>query len=147
MRVFLLSLVLLVSSCASLVQVEYDEKTDFSEYTSFNFYPSLESGLPETENEYVIQILDSLMQQKGFIKSETPRLYVNFFVTETEFSDQNGYYLEQELIVDFVDVAKDRLAWQGVINGRFEDGVSLQQLWNYYGLLIEKILNEYPPKS
>ena|SRR5690625_2792878 len=147
MRVFLLSLVLLVSSCASLVQVEYDEKTDFSEYASFNFYPSLESGLPETENEYVIQILDSLMQQKGFIKSETPRLYVNFFVTETEFSDQNGYYLEQELIVDFVDVAKDRLAWQGVINGRFEDGVSLQQLWNYYGLLIEKILNEYPPKS
>lgn len=147
MRVFLLSLVLLVSSCASLVQVEYDEKTDFSEYASFNFYPSLESGLPETENEYVIQILDSLMQQKGFIKSETPRLYVNFFVTETEFSDQNGYYLEQELTVDFVDVAKDRLAWQGVINGRFEDGVSLQQLWNYYGLLIEKILNEYPPKS
>jgi hypothetical protein len=59
---------ILLISCGVTVSIDYDKEADFSKYKSYNFFPTIDSGLNELENKRIISISDSLLQQKGFIK-------------------------------------------------------------------------------
>jgi len=161
---------LFLVSCGATVAVDYDQKVDFSIYNSYDFYPNIDSGLSELDNARIIQITDSLLQNRGFIKNETPQLYINFYARESVSASRNtigigigsgggnvgvgvsggipigGRIVNQQLTVDFIDVEKDDLVWQAQADGEMKERSTPQQKEAYYIAVIQKILKKYPPK-
>ena len=160
---------LLLISCGASVAVDYDKKTDFSTYTTYNFYPSIDSGLSELDDNRIIQITDSILQQKGLVKSEAPQLHINFFARENISASRStlgigigsgggnvgvgvsggipigGSVVNQQLTLDFIDVQKDDLVWQAVAEGEMKERATPQQKEAYYFSVLQKILKKYPP--
>lgn len=167
--IFILSLFLV--SCGASVAVDYDKYADFSKYNSFNFYPTLDSGLNALDDTRIIQITDSLMLERGFVKSETPQLYINFYANEMISNSKStlgigvgsgggnvgvgvsggipigGRVINQELTMDFIDTEKDELVWQAVVEGEMKERATPEQKENYYFGVIQKILKKYPPRN
>jgi hypothetical protein len=169
--IFAIVISVLLFSCGATVGVDYDEKTDFSQYKTFDFYPSIESGLSDLDDKRIIKITDSILQQRGFTRSEEPQFYINFFASEFLSESRSsigigvgggggnvgvgvsggipigGNIVNQRLTMDFVDAAKDELIWQAVVDGEFKEKASLAQIESYYWTVLSKILKKYPPKN
>ncbi|WGF93050.1 DUF4136 domain-containing protein [Aequorivita marisscotiae] len=165
--IFMLSLFLV--SCGATVAVDYDKQVDFSKYNSYNYFPTIDSGLNELDDNRIMQITDSLMQQRGFVKSEVPQLYINFYARESVSRSRNtigigigsgggnvgvgvsggipigGRVVNQQLTMDFIDTKKDDLVWQAVADGEMKERATPQQKEAYYISVLQKILTKYPP--
>ena len=155
-------------SCGASVAVDYDKEIDFSKYTTYNFYPSIKSGLNELEDKRIIRIADSLLQQRGFVRTDSPDFYVNFFARESVSNSRNtigvglgtggrnlgvgvsggipigGKTVNQKLTLDFIDVTKDDLIWQAVSDGDFKEKSKPSDKESYYVIVINKMLSKYP---
>lgn len=170
-KLYMLFVSILLVSCGASVGVDYDAQTDFSKYTSYNFYPSIESGLNGLDEKRIIRITDSLLQQRGFVKSETPQLYINFYAREQVSNSRStigigvgggggnvgvgvgggipigGREVNQQLTFDFIDVENDDLVWQAVADGDYKEKASPLKKKNYYEAVITKVLKQYPPSK
>jgi hypothetical protein len=162
---------LFLFSCGTTVGIDYDNATDFTQYTTYNFYPDIQSGLNELDDKRIMRVTDSIMQLRGFSKSDTPQLFVNFFASEVLSNSRNtigigiggggrnvgggisggipigGKMINQQLTVDFIDVTKDDLVWQAVADGDYKEKASPRQKEVYYASVIAKILKKYPPRK
>jgi Domain of unknown function (DUF4136) len=171
MKILLILLVPILFSCGAAVVVDYDSKTDFSQYTTYDFYPSIDSGLDDLENQRIMAALDSLMPLKGIRKEVSPQFYVNFYAREIVTASHNtlgiaigggggnvgvgvsggipigGNEIQQQLTLDFIDVQNDQLIWQGILEGRFKENSAPTQKEVYYQNAIQKILRQFPPSS
>ena len=167
--IYLLLISSLLFACGTTVGIDYDKATDFSTYTTYNFYPSIDSGLNDLDDKRIMQAADSLLQQRGFVKSETPQIYINFFAKENISNSRNtlgigigggggnvgvgvsggipigGRVVNQQFTMDFIDVAKDDLVWQAVADGEYKEKASPTQKEAYYWDVVAKMLKKYPP--
>ncbi len=167
----LLILTLFLVSCGATVAVDYDKQVDFSKYTTYNYFPNIDSGLNELDDKRIMQITDSLMQQRGFVKNETPQIYINFHARESISNSRNtigigigsgggnvgvglsggipigGKILNQQLTMDFIDVENDDLVWQAIADGELKERATPQQKEAYYVSVIQRILAKYPPEK
>lgn len=158
-------------SCGTSVGVDYDKEIDFSQYKSYNFFPTIDSGLNELDDKRIMQVTDSLLQERGFIKSETPQLYINFFAKERITNSRNtigigigsgggnvgvgvsggipigGRVIEQVITFDFIDVSNDDLVWQAIAEAELKEKAKPKQKKAHYEEVISKILKKYPPKK
>lgn len=171
MKFFLLFLgTIVLTSCGATVGVDYDQETDFSKFTTYNYYPDIESGLNELDNKRIMQTTDSLLQQRGFTKSETPQLMINFYAAESVSNSRNtlgigigggggnvgvgvsggipigGRVINQQLTMDFIDTSRDELVWQAVADGELKEKSTPEQKEAYFATVLSKILKKYPPK-
>jgi hypothetical protein len=118
-----------------------------------------------------MQATDSLLQSRGFIKSENPQIRINFFAKENISNSRNtigiglgggggnigvgvsggipigGKVVNQELTIDFIDASKDDLIWQAVIDGEYKEKASPEQKEAHYYSVLQKALSKYPPKK
>lgn len=167
--ILLISIVLI--SCGATVAVDYDSETDFAKYNSYNYFLDLDSGLSDLDNDRIIQITDSLLQLRGFVKSETPNFLINFYARESISNSRNtigigfgsgggnmgagvsggipigGRTVNQQLTMDFIDAEKDAMFWQAIAIGERKEKATPGQKERYYVSLIEKILKKYPPEE
>lgn len=165
-----LAISVILISCGSTVAVDYDKQANFSKYNTYNYFPTIDSGLNDLDDKRITKITDSLLQQRGFEKTETPQIYINFYARESVSSSRNtigvgfgggggnvgvgvsggipigGNNLNQQLTMDFIDVEKDDLVWQAVADGEMKEKSTPQQKEAYYLSVIQKILAKYPPK-
>lgn len=165
----ILVLSIFLVSCGATVVVDYDKQVDFSKYNSYNYFPTIDSGLNQLDDGRIMQITDSLMQQRGFVKSEAPQLYINFYARESVSRSRNtigiglgsgggnvgvgvsggipigGNVLNQKLTMDFIDTEKDDLVWQAIAEGEMKERATPQQKEAYFVSVIQKILAKYPP--
>lgn len=171
MKYLSLFFVLLLISCGTTVGIDYDKNTDFSQYNSYNYFPTIDSGLNDLEDKRIIRVMDSLLQQRGFVQSETPQLLINFFAKEQVSNSRNtigigigggggnvgvgvsggipigGREINQVLTVDFIDATDDKLVWQAEADGSFKERATPQQKEAYYVSVLQKILKKYPPEN
>lgn len=172
MKLFpILLLSIFLVSCGATVTVDYDKQVDFSKYTAYNYYPTIESGLNELDDRRIIKAADSLLRARGFVKSESPQFYINFYARESLSNSRNtigigvgsgggnvgvgvsggipigGKTINQRLTIDFIDVQKDDLIWQAIADGDMKERANPQQKEAYYFSVIQKILSKYPPKK
>lgn len=160
-----------LASCGTTVGVDYDKQADFSRYTTYNYYPSIASGLNELDEARIKMVTDSLLQLKGFEKSATPQLYVNFYANEQVAVNNSsigigigggggnvaggvsggipigGRKIEQRLTFDFIDVAEDDLVFQAIAEDRYKEKATPQKKRLYYTKVISRVLEKYPPKK
>jgi len=167
---FLLVIFTLLVSCGSTVAVDYDTKTDFSLYKSYDFYPEIASGLNNLDDKRIIRITDSLLHEKGYTRSKTPQFLINFFAKESLSGPKTtlgigvgggsgnvgmgvgsdiplgGLIVNQLLTFDFVDSLSDSLFWQAVNNGELKEKANPEQREAYYVSVISKIIQKFPPE-
>ena len=170
-RIFLLGFSVLLMSCGAAVDIDFDETADFTQYATYNYYPSIESGLNQLDDRRVMKALDSLLPASGVNKSDNPDFLVNFYTRESVRQSNSsigigvgtggggggigvsggipigGNRLEQEFTLDFIDNKKDKLLWQGATSGLLKERSTPQQKQQHYTTLITKILKKYPPSK
>ncbi|WP_339611435.1 DUF4136 domain-containing protein [uncultured Planktosalinus sp.] len=172
MKVFytLLFLVLLCS-CGATATYDYDTEKDFTTYSTYNFYPSISSGLSELDENRIFKYTDSILQEKGFLKSQNPQFLVNFYSEEFISKSQNtigigigssgrnssvgvsggipigGDEVNQLLTIDIIDTKTDLLIWQAKANGDYKVKANPKQKDNYYAKILAKIFKPFPPNK
>ncbi len=158
-------------SCGATVSYDYDKETDFSKYTSYNYFPVMESGMSPLDDQRIIKVTDSLLQERGFVKSENPQFFINFYSKEFTSASRNtigigvggggrntgigvsggipigGRQVNQQLTMDFIDATRDALFWQALIESDFKETATPVQKEIHYYNTIEKALKKYPPKQ
>lgn len=152
---FPLAAVLLVAACATEpdIRSDYDPSANFSAYRTYNIMDRAgqsQGGAPYESfaAQRIRAAVESEMEARGYVKSESPDIYVNFYVTVQQVQKVSqvpatrpqaygpyGYrrygtwygpqtetwvrnYNEGTLLIDIVDAASNKLVWEGVGRGR-----------------------------
>jgi len=168
---FISLLPLFFISCSSVkVNSDYDKKIDFTVYKTYAFY---KTGIDKVEisdldKKRILRSIDESLSAKGFTKSETPDLLINFYTKEREQVDVNqfnvgwGYgwgwgwnpwmwggntsvtrYPEGTLYIDLIDAKKKELIWQGEGEGVLTKDTNKKD--EVIKEFVTKILEQYPP--
>ncbi|MGL2966493.1 DUF4136 domain-containing protein [Flavobacterium sp. XGLA_31] len=163
----------IMTSCSSVrVNYDYDKKVDFKPYKTYAF---LKSGIDKVEisdldKKRIMHAIDDALSAKGFTKSESPDLLINFFTKEREQVDVNqfsagwgygwGYgwnpyfwggntyvnrYTEGTLYIDLIDAKKKELIWQGEGEGALTKDTDRKD--EVIKEFVTKILEQYPPQK
>lgn len=165
-------LLFVLASCSSVrVNQDYDKNVDFAQYKTYAYH---KAGIDKVEisdldKKRILRSIDEVMAAKGFTKSETPDLLINFFTKEREQVDVNqfnvgwGYgwgfgwnpwmwgsntsvnrYTEGTLTIDVIDAKKKELIWQGQGEGVLTKNVDKKD--EKIKEFVSKILEQYPPQ-
>src|SRR5690606_40781424 len=111
-------LLMFITSCATTVGVEYDYETNFSNFKTYNYHPEMDSKLNPSDDKLIIEISDRLLPTKNFVKSESPQVYINFYINEKEVLSKNTVTVgfipigkkvhSQEFNFELMDAAKNK---------------------------------------
>lgn len=171
-QVFFLIGTLVLVSCGPSVYVDYEKSQDFSEFTTYQFYPDIDSGLNELDDKRIKKAIDSVLQARNFTRTDYNRFYINFYAKEQLSNSRNsigigiggggrnggvgvsggipigGRVVNQQLTIDFVDASMGQaLVWQVVVDGELKESATPQQKEAYYYAVIQKALKKFPPKK
>lgn len=165
-------LVLLFMSCHVVrVQTDYERETDFANYTTYNYFDDMQTGLSALDEKRLVKIMDLSMQTKGLLLSEEPDFLINI---------QSGIYqaprnstvgvgvggtggnvsggvsmgipigqsnIQREIIFDFVDSQKDVLIWQAITKSHLNENATPVERGKKLQTIVEKVLSKFPPQS
>ena len=139
---------ILFSCNAIQVNYDYDKEVDFSNYTTYNYYPDLQTGLSELDTKRLLDAVDAEMEAKGIQLTEEPDFFINIESNSFEKPRNNSVgvglgggggnvgggvsvgipvgrpNMERRIRFDFVDNEKDMLFWQAVSQSPFKENVS-----------------------
>ncbi len=170
-RVISLLFVLVLFSCG-VVRVEYDyeKNTDFSNYSTYNYFSDLETGLSQLDTKRLLHALDIALQGKGMLFSEEPDFYINIESDKYYAVSNNTVGLgvggtgnsvgggisvgipvgkakqRREIIFNFVDNKKDVLFWEAVSVDVYKENQTPEQRELHLQAIVNKVLSKYPPK-
>ncbi|MFS4467024.1 DUF4136 domain-containing protein [Maribacter sp. 2210JD10-5] len=165
-------LLLVFASCgAARINYDYDRQTDFSNYTTYNYFDDMVTGLNGLDEKRLFRAMDVTLQTKGLLFSEEPDILIN--VESKVFQSQPGNTVgvglggtggnvgggvsvgipvggpntERELVIDLVDAKKDILIWQAVSISNYKESSLPAVKEEKMQELITKIFSKYPPKT
>lgn len=167
-----LLLLLLVVSCAPVhVNYDYEKGTDFTQYKTYNYYSNMETGLNELDTKRLLDVLDEKLTTKGITLSETPDFYINIQSSEFQEAQRNTVgvgvggsgrnlgggisigipvgqqNINRQIIIDFVDESKIGLFWQAVTETSINPNSSPEKKEERFKIIVDKVLEGYPPKK
>jgi hypothetical protein len=152
------------------VAFDYDEQTNFSTYNSISIYPEIQSGLSELDENRLLNSMVSALQERNLSTSTTPDLYLNVYTEQYQEPSRNrvgvgiggtggnvgvgvsggiplgGPESFLQLTFDLIDVERDELVWQAVVNSKFDLNWSPVQRQQQFDKIVEEALEGYPPK-
>ncbi|WP_426429481.1 DUF4136 domain-containing protein [Winogradskyella sp. HB-48] len=167
-----LFLLLLVSSCGTVVNYDYEKSTDFTQYKTYDYFSDMQTGLSQLDTKRIIRSIDAKLATMGMTRSENPDFYID--IQSEDVMNRNnstvgvgagggggggfggvsvgipigGNQSTRQITIDFVDKKQnERLFWQAVSESNYRDNASPEQREAYFDALIEKIFSKYPPKK
>ena len=168
---YFMLLVLCCTACSTVrVAYDYDKTTDFSNYTTYGYYPEMETGLSELDAKRLLKAIDAIMQQKGILFSEEPEILINIQSRAFQNPSNNtvgvgvggtgrnvgggvsiglplgGSGIEREIVFDLIDSQKDALVWQAISESAFREGASPSVKEEKIQQIVAKVFSKYPPK-
>ena len=173
MRLLKYSFILLFLAGCNAPQAvyDYDQQVNFDKYSTYALFPEFQSGLSQLDEGRLIESLKEKMRAKGFSESEDPGIYVNVYTERFEQDNRSrvgvgigggggnvgvgvsgGIPVGQmdtylKLTFDFIDVEKDALVWQAVVESSFNINADPEERRERFDKIIEKALEGYPPKK
>ncbi|AYN69027.1 DUF4136 domain-containing protein [Euzebyella marina] len=164
--------ILLLSACQAVkVYYDYDKETDFSNYTTYNYYPDIQTGLSQLDERRLFDAIDSELQLKGIRFSEDPDFLIDVktrFFRPQQTSNVgvgvggNGRNMgggvsigipvgqpneKREIRFDFVYSKKDLLFWDAVSESNFKENTGPEKREEIIRKVVAKVLSKYPPKA
>ncbi|MET6989787.1 DUF4136 domain-containing protein [Sediminicola arcticus] len=165
----ILAAFLLVSCNAVRVNYDYEKDTDYSSYTTYNYYPDMKAGLSQLDTKRLLDAIDSTMQVKGMLLVEEPDFFVNITSSSMRAPRNNSVGLgvggtgrnvggglsiglpigqpdlERVIQFDFVDSQKDELFWQAISESSYKENLSPKAREAKLKQLVDKVFSKYPP--
>ena len=165
-------LLIFVTACNSPQAVyDYDQQVNFEQYSTYSIFPDFQTGLSQLDDSRLIESLKTAMQQKAFSVSDDPGIYVNVYTQQYEQDNRSRVgvglgggggnvgvgvsggipvgemdtYLK--LTFDFIDVEKDMLVWQAIVESPFNFNADPQKRKERFDKIVAKALEGYPPKK
>ncbi len=162
---------LLLSCNAIRVNYDYDAQTDFSAYTTYNYFSDIQTGLSGLDEKRLIRALDSTLQSKGYHLTEEPDFFINILSEEYRTAPNSAVGvgiggtgrnvgggvsiglpisnsgLQRMIQFDFVDAQRDALFWQAISESGYRDNASPSVREALLKNLVKKVLSKFPPKS
>lgn len=161
----------LLTSCAGVrVNYDYDKATDFSNYSSYNYFSDMESGLSQLDERRLIRVLDSTLQSKGYLLAEEPDFYVNILSSQYRNAPNNNVGvgiggtgrnvgggvsvglplgnsgIQRQIQFDFVDSQKDALFWQATSESGYRENASPSVREERLRAVVKKVFSKFPPE-
>jgi len=168
----LLAVCLILASCnAPKAVYDYDSTVRFDDYNTYQLFPDFQSGLSQLDETRLVASLKTGMEQEGFSFSEEPDLYVNAYSQERIDRNRSrlgigigsgggnvgvgvsgGIPIENnkvilEITIDFINVAKDALIWQAVVESKLNPKASPEERRVLFNKIVQKALEGYPPEE
>ncbi|MEB8330020.1 DUF4136 domain-containing protein [Flavobacteriaceae bacterium KMM 6897] len=163
---------LLLASCNAVrVNYDYDKDTDYSSYTTYNYYPEMKTGLSQLDTRRLLDAIDSTMQVKGMLLAEEPEFFINITSNSIRAPRNNTVGvgvggtgrnvggglsiglpigqpdLDRVIQFDFVDSQKDELFWQAISESSFQENLSPVERETKLKQVVDKVFAKYPPGS
>ncbi len=163
-------LLLFVSCSAIRVNYDYEKEANFNNYTTYNYYPDMLTGLSDLDSKRLLKAIDLKMRSKGILLSEEPDFFINIQSRSSQMPRNNAVGvglggtgrsiggglsigipvgqpgMELQIQFDFVDSQKENLFWQGISNGPFKESLSPVAREQKFNEIVEKVFSKYPPK-
>lgn len=161
---------LILSSCASVrVSYDYDKATDYGNYSTYGYYPEMDTGLSQLDTRRLIGAVDSVMRGKGYRMSEEPDFLINIHSASFHEPQRNsvgvgvggtgrtmgggvsiglplgGSSIKREIVFDLVDQQKDALFWQAVSTSAYRDNAAPSTREKTLHEVVRKVFSRYPP--
>ena len=169
-KIFPFAIALLyLTSCQSVrVVADYDKAAPFNSYKTYGFHKEGvdRAEISDLDKRRILKAIETSLLEKGFTKSETPDLLVNFFTKEkqqvniynnnfnsfgwgwggpyfgTQYNVSNS--TQGTLYIDFIDTKRKELIWQGIGRGNISTSVKYKD--ERINEFVASILRQYPPK-
>tara|TARA_R110002012_G_C11674922_1_gene613569 strand:+ start:7552 stop:8058 length:507 start_codon:yes stop_codon:yes gene_type:complete len=162
-----LILALFITSCGVTVNYDYEKGTDFTQYKTYNYFDDMQTGLSQLDAKRFFNLLDSQLQKKGFVLSETPDFIIDV-KSETYQSAQTSSVgmgvgsggggmsvgipigqgsISRQIVLDFVDGKTQQLFWQGVSSEPAAPENTPEAREAQFQKVVIKLLEKYPPKK
>lgn len=168
----IIGILFILASCNSPRAVyDYDQQVDFQQYKTYALFPDFKTGLSQLDEQRLIRSIDNQLQSKGFTRADDPGIYVNVYTESYEQDNRSRVgigvgggggnvgvgvsggipvgtmdnYLK--LTFDFIDVEKDNLVWQAVVESPFDLNSTPEQRQQRFDKIVQKALEGYPPKK
>ncbi len=171
-KTLLLGVLGLLASCGAVkVDYDYDRGTNFSNYTTYNYFSDMNSGLSQLDERRLLRVLDSTLTTKGFKLSEEPDFFINILSNEYRRNSVNNVGLgvggtggnvggglsvgipissgglQRMIQFDFVDADRDALFWQAVSDSGYRDNASPSVREDMLRAVVAKVFSKYPPEK
>ena len=164
---FLLSL-LCISCNAVKVNYDYDSQANLTEYTTYNYFSDMETGLSQLDEKRLLSIVDATLQAKGYVLSENPEFLIDIRsgMHRSNARSNVGVGLggggrnvggglsigipvgdsgvKRQITFDFVDADKDTLFWQADTDSSFKENVSPEVREEQLRKIVIKVFEKYP---
>jgi hypothetical protein len=167
-------LAIFFSGCSTIsVNQDYDPAYDFSKLKTYGFIPiSSEAGIDQLNADRLGEALKTNLTAKGFTLSEKADFGIALFFTKstkTDISTTGGYgygygygyrgygggmgytdiyqYDEGTLVVDFIDMAENKLVWRGIGSGILSDNPTVEERTANINNAVAQILAQFPPNK
>lgn len=171
---------LILTGCASgpSIYVNADPAADFSSYRTYNFIEPLGTDRPgysSVLSQYLRTAASRELEARGYQKSDSPDLLVNFNVQTKEkisstsypsgpayggyYGYRSGYYgtwggyetqvtqyTEGTLTVDIIDAGRKQLAWDGTAVGRVREEAR-KNLQPAVDKVMTQIFEKFPSRN
>jgi len=167
----LLIVVFLLVGCGSnKIVYDYDNKTNFNEFKTFNFYDDAGNGMNELDVKRAQGIIENELVSKGFKKDKSPDFLINFTSQKMDMGETNSVgvgigggrnvgfgisagipigakKINEEFTIEFVDAKTDALFWQGVSIKKIKEKIKPQERVIYLKEVVRKTFEKYPPSK
>lgn len=174
LTIVILPVLMVLVSCNAIgnlkTAAEFDKNANFKSFNDYKFMGELSYSDSydnySSENKRTFEnAIHKELRAKGLQETETPDLFVNFFVvdehksesiTQTSYREQqyggmthlDTYIKEYEqgtIIVDLVDAQSKKLVWRGIGTGVITG--KQQDMEKTIGEAVKAVLAKYPPKA
>ena len=165
-----IALFLIFGCSAPKVVYDYDAKTDFSKYTTYDYFEDVGDSLSELDTKRFIRAVNYHLDSLGISRNEQPNFYVNIISEKSEIVRDDigigfgtggrnvgigvstgitigGKKRNEKVIVDFVDAERNELFWQGVLNVKVREKMNPKDRVALVQKIVNQILSNYPPKK
>lgn len=168
---FVIALIFLTSCQSVRVVTDYDKVAPFKTYKTFGFHKEGvdRAEISDLDKRRILGAIETALLEKGFTKSDTPDLLVNFFTKEkqqiniynnnfnsfgygwgwgrgpyfgTQYNVSNS--TQGTLYIDLIDTNRKELIWQGIGRGNLTTSVKYKD--ERINAFVCSILEKYPPE-
>lgn len=166
-----LSFAFIMLSCMGIkVNYDYDKDNGFNNYTTYNYYPDMVTGLSDLDAKRLLDAIDANMGSKGILLSEEPDFFINIQSRSFQGPKNSAVgvglggtgrsvgggvsigipvgrpAMELELQFDFIDSQKNTLFWQAVSQSAYKEGLPPEGREQRLKEIVDKVFSKYPPK-
>jgi hypothetical protein len=164
--IFVITMLTMVGCSTISVNQDYDPAYDFSKLKTYGFIPiTSEAGIDQLNADRLGEAIKTNLTAKGFTLAETADFGIALFFTKntkTDITTTGGYgygyrgfggmgytdihqYDEGTLVIDFIDMAENKLVWRGIGSGVMSENPSVEEKTENVNNAVNQILAQFPP--